>query len=211
MIIIIKRKILFLIFIIPILLITTTLVSSAVEEPDWPAYKEKNEAIIENDPADIMANYNYTIALVNLGEIKTAYRNINKFGSDFEEQYFVAKIVPYLFEISKHPDNILLLNYAAFYGVIVEDYSISIKYFEKILELTPQNYNIRNFLSASYLEQEDYEKAIKEANRALENKENEFSHLLLGAIHYEKGNMIKALSQLSKAGSLGRELLNNKK
>jgi len=208
--IIIKRyKIFYTIITISILLLISFSASAAVKEPDWHALKEKSHNILEKEPKDIMANYNLTISLVNLGDIKAAYNNINKLGSDFEEKAFINKISPYFYEIAKYQDNILILNYAAFYGVIIEDYNISIKYFNKILELTPENYNIRNFLSASHLELKEYELAISEAKQALKTKDNEFSHLLLGAIYYEKGNVLKALSQLSKSGSLGREILNN--
>lgn len=103
----------------------------------------------------------------------------------------------------------MILNYAAFYGVVIKEYDISIRYFQRILELTPDNYNIRNFLAASHFELGNYDKALKVAKRALKTKDNEFSHLLLGAIYYEKGNIVKALSELSKSGSLGREILNN--
>lgn len=210
--IIIKRyKLFYIIITISLLILISFSASAAVNEPDWRDLKEKSNNILKDKPNDIMANYDLTIALVNLGDIKAAYNNINKIGSDFEEQKFVDSITPYLYEICKYNDNILLLNYAAFYGVIVEDYNLSIKYFNKILQLTPENYNIRNFLSASHLELEEYDNAINEAKRALKSKENEFSHLLLGAIYYEKGNVLKALNQFSKAGSLGREILNNNK
>ncbi|MCF8002119.1 MAG: hypothetical protein K9K76_09705 [Halanaerobiales bacterium] len=209
MIIIKRHKIFYIVITISILLLISFSASAAVKEPDWYALKEKSQNILENEPKDIMANYNLTISLVNLGDIKAAYNNINKLGSDFEEKYFIKRITPYLYDIAKYQDNILILNYAAFYGVIVEDYNFSIKYFNKILKLTPENYNIRNFLSASHLELKEYDIAIEEAKKALETKDNEFSHLLLGAIYYEKGNVLKALNQLSKSGSLGREILNN--
>jgi tetratricopeptide (TPR) repeat protein len=208
--IIIKRyKIFSIVITISILFLISFSASAAVKEPNWQALKEKSNNTLQNEPNEIMANYDLTISLVNLGDIKAAYNNINKIGSDFEEQKFVKKVSPYLYEICKYQENILLLNYAAFYGVIVEDYNFSIKYFNKILQLTPENYNIRNFLSASHLELEEYDLAIKEAKKALETKDNEFSHLLLGAIYYETGNILKALNQLSKSGSLGRKLLNN--
>lgn len=197
--------------IIPILVLISFSVSAAVKEPDWQNLKEKSNTILKDEPNDIMANYDLTIALVNLGNIKAAYNNINRFGSEYKEEQFVDKMTPYLYEICKYEDNILLLNYAAFYGVIIEDYEISIKYFNKILQLTPENYNIQNFLSASHLELEEYDSAITEAKKALETKENEFSHVLLGAIYYETGNILKALNELSKSGSLGREILNNNK
>ena len=188
---------------------TITITTTAVEEPCWKNLKKESIQEINQNPQDIKANYNHLISLVNLGEIKNAYNTIDKFEKDFNENIFIEKISPYLRELRKYPDNILLLNYTAFYGVVTQEYDIAIKYFQRILELTPNNYNIRNFLSASYYELEKFDLALKEANKALKTKDNDFSHLLLGAIHYENGNILKAVSEFSKSGSLGREILNN--
>ncbi len=188
---------------------SVTFTTTAVEEPCWENLKNKSIQEINQDPQNIKANYNHIISLVNLGEIKKAYNTIDEFEKDFNENIFIEKISPYLRELRKYPENILLLNYTAFYGVVIKEYEIAVKYFNRVLELTPDNYNIRNFLSASYLELENYDLALKEANRALETRDNEFSHLLLGVIHYENGNILKAVSEFSKSGSLGRELLNN--
>jgi len=192
-----------------IILLVSTFTASAVEEPCWENLKNNSVQTIKDDPENIKANYNYIIALVNLGEIKKAYNTINKFDETFNQNKFVNQISPYFKELVKYPNNILLLNYTAFYGVVTKEYSISIKYFQRILELTPNNYNIRNFLAASYLELENFDRALQQTNKALDTKDNEFSHLLLGVIYYEKGNMFKAVTEFAKSGSLGRELLNN--
>lgn len=197
-----------LIIIISIILLFT-LAASASEDPNWSDLREKSYKKIEQAPNNIQANYDYLISLVNLGEIKSAYNTIDKFEDNFDEKKFAKKITPYFQELVKCPKNILILNYTAFYGVVVKDYELSIKYFDRILDLTPENYNIRNFLAASYIELEKYDLALREANRALVTKDNEFSHLLLGVIYYENGNFLKAISEFSKSGSLGREILNN--
>lgn len=180
---------------------------SAVEQPDWHNLKQKSLNQLEENPKDIKLNYNYLISLVNLGEIEAAYNTINNLENNFDEKKFIDTISPYLKELVKYPDNILLLNYAAFYGIIVKEYEISIKYFHEILKLKPHNYNIRNFLGATYIELEEYENAIKEINKVLESENNEFSHLLLGIIYYENKNILKAINEFSKSGSLGRRIL----
>ncbi|HMA59634.1 MAG TPA: hypothetical protein VKN64_05005 [Halanaerobiales bacterium] len=195
--------------IIIILLFSVAFTTNAAEEPCWKNLKNESVQEIKQNPKDIKANYNHIISLVNLGEIKRAYKTIDKFEKDFNENDFIKQISPYFQELCKYPDNILLLNYTAFYGVVIQEYDIAIKYFQRILKLTPNNYNIRNFLSASYYELEKFDLALKEANKALKSKDNEFSHLLLGAIHYKNGNVLKAVSEFSKSGSLGREILNN--
>lgn len=190
-----------------IFIILFSLSASAIDEPNWQVIKDRSLDKLKENPEDILANYNLVISHVNLGEIKAAYNKINEFENNFDETKFTDTIYPYLKVVYKYPDNILILNYCAFYGVVVKDYDISIRYFDKILKLTPENYNIRNFLAASYIELNEYDIAVEELNKALNTQDNEFSHLLMGVVHYEKGNFIKALSEFSKSGSLGRELI----
>ena len=192
-----------------IILLTASFTVTAVEEPCWENLKKESLDVLEDKPKDIRANYDYIIALVNMGEIKQAYNTIDKFGEEFNINQFKKQISPYFKELVKVPNDILILNYTAFYGVVTKEYDISIRYFKRILELTPDNYNIRNFLAASYVELENYDLAFKETKRALNTKDNEFSHLLLGVIYYEQGNVFKAVSEFAKSGSLGREILNN--
>ncbi len=192
---------------IAIFIILFTLSASAVVEPNWQVIKNRSLNNLEENPDSIKANYNLVISHVNLGDIKAAYNKINELSNRFDESKFIDTISPYLREVNKYPDSILILNYCAFYGVVMENYNLSIRYFSKILELTPDNYNIRNFLAASYIELNQYETAVKEINKALDTQDNEFSHLLMGIVHYERGNLIKALSEFSKSGSLGRELI----
>ena len=188
-------------------MIIITLSASAVVEPNWQVIKNRSLNNLTENPDDIKSNYNLVISYVNLGDIKAAYNKIDEFDNTFNETKFDNLIFPYLKEVSKYPDSILILNYCAFYGVVMEDYNLSIRYFNQILELTPDNYNIRNFLAASYIELNQYETAVKEIKKALDTQDNEFSHLLMGVVHYERGNLIKALSEFSKSGSLGRELI----
>lgn len=195
------------IILIAIFIIIFTLSASALVEPNWQVIKNRSLNNLAEDPDNIKDNYNLVISHVNLGEIKAAYNKINDVSNKFDETKFIDTISPYLKVVHNHPDNILILNYCAFYGVIVENYDISIRYFKKILQLTPENYNIRNFLAANYIELKEYDNAVEEINKALDTQDNEFSHLLMGVVHYERGNIIKALSEFSKSGSLGRELI----
>lgn len=190
-----------------LMIIFFSLPLSAAEKPNWNNLKQQSLNKLDEKPKDIKLNYDYLISLVNLGEIEAAYDVINNLENNFDEKKFIAIISPYLKELVKYPDNILLLNYGAFYGVIVKEYEISIKYFYKILKINPHNHNIRNFLAATYIELEEYENAIKEINKVLEIENNEFSHLLLGIIYYEKKNILKAVFEFSKSGSLGRRIL----
>lgn len=195
------------IILIAIFIIIFSISASAVVEPNWQVIKNRSLNNLTEDPYNIKDNYKLVISHVNLGDIKAAYNKINEFENKFNETKFIDTISPYLKEVFKYPDSILILNYCAFYGVIVKDYDLSIHYFDKILKLTPKNYNIRNFLAASYIELNEYDTAVEEINKALDTQDNEFSHLLMGVVHYERGHIFKALSEFSKSGSLGRELI----
>jgi tetratricopeptide (TPR) repeat protein len=195
------------IILIAIFIILFTLSASAVVEPNWQVIKNRSLDNLKENPENILANYNLVISHVNLGDIKAAYNKINEISDKFDETEFTDTISPYLIEVQKNPESILILNYCAFYGVVIKDYVISIRYLDKILKLTPENYNIRNFLAASYIELNEYDTAIEEINKALDTQDNEFSRLLMGLVHYERGNFIKALNEFSKSGSLGRELI----
>lgn len=192
-----------------IFLILATFTASAYIEPDWENIKKIALEKKEREPEDIMANYNLAISQLNLGEIKSAYRTIKNFENKFDQRDFIDIVSPYIHLANRYPDNILLLNYSGFFGYINRNYNLSIKYFKMILELTPDNYHIRNFLSASYIEKGKLDYALQEAEKALETKDNKLTHLLLGVIYYRQDEIVKALNEFSKSGDLMLEYFKN--
>lgn len=174
---------------------------------DWEKLKAKNQEIINNNPDNIMAIFKVAISLANTGKIKKAYNLFEELDDKISEEEFHKKINPYLKALKKDPDNILLLNYAAFNEVIKDDYKKAINFFKHLIKLEPKNVWIRNFLAASYNEIEKYFEAEVVLNKALEIKDNEYSHLLLGITYYERGSLLKALGQFAQSGNLINEIL----
>lgn len=189
-----------------ILLINPQLLQ-AVEYVDWKELLQKSSQILENYPEDIIANFNYSISLANLGKIEEAYDYFNKMNNVIPLKDFNKALNPYIQQLDEKEDDILLLNYAAFSASFNSKYKESIKYFERILELEPDNVWIKNYLAAAYIEIKEYAKAEEILLNTLKIKENQYSHLLLGVIYYNRGETIKALIELSRSGSLATRIL----
>lgn len=169
---------------------------------NWEKLKESSQHILKLNNNDILANFQYSISLANLGMIEEAYDHFQIIKDKISISKFNRIISPYISKLELHPNDILLLNYAAFSSSINSENKKSIPHFKKILDLEPKNIWIRNFLAAAYLELEEYDKAKKEVNKALEIKDNKYSHLLLGIVHYNTGNILGALFELGHSGNL---------
>ncbi len=179
----------------------------AIEQVDWQELHQRSEQKLENYPEDIITNFNYSISLANLGKIEEAYDYFNKMSKVIPLKDFNKALNPYLQQLDVREDDILLLNYAAFSASFNSTYKKSIKYFERIVELEPDNIWIKNYLAAAYIEVQEYKIAKKILLNTLKIKENQYSHLLLGVIYYNQGETIKALIELSRSGSLATRIL----
>lgn len=154
---------------------------------------------------EVIYNYNIAIAYANLGEITKSQNTLDDIENKYGKTKFKNIIYPYMKNINYNTKNILDLNYAAFYYIIVEDYSESSKYFRNILNIEPKNVWALNYLAGNQIMLEKFEEAEKLLIKADKIKNNEFTNLLYGYIYYEKGNYIKAFSKFSKTGNLIEE------
>lgn len=179
------------------------------EKIDWLKIKKESQYIIEDDKNDILANFRYSISLANLGKIEEAFEHFEIIKDKTTISDFNNIISPYILMLTKKPNDILLLNYAAFSSVINSEYRNSIPYFEKLIKIEQDNIWIRNYLAATYLELEEYNKAKSEIKKNLEIKDNKYSHLILGIIYYETGKYIKAIIELGRSGDLVKKIINN--
>ena len=80
-----------------------------------------------------------------------------------------------------------------------ENFDKSIKYFEKALEISPNNLEGLNNLAACYVRKANYEKALELLNKVLD-KDPEYPTSLInrGRIYYDKGNFKQAFSDMEK-------------
>ncbi len=181
-----------------------------VRTVNWNKLKENSQQILNIDKDDVLANFQYTISLANLGMIEEAFDYIEMIKDNISINKFNRKISPHISRLENNPNDILLLNYAAFSASINSKNENSIPYFKRILDLEPKNIWIRNFLAAAYIDIEEYDNAKKEVKKALEIQDNQYSHLILGYIYYESGNFIRALIELGRSGDLGNRILFDK-
>lgn len=175
---------------------------------NWSEEKAISQKMLAHDPNDILANFRLAIALVNLGKIEEAYDFFQQISDEIDQQEFNDTLAPTLNRLEQEPDNLRLLNYAAFSSSINQEYDQAINYFQDILLLEPKNIWIMNYMAATYLEQEKYEQARDIVNKAIKIKDNKYSHFVLGMISYKEGNYIKALLEFSRSGNLLSKILN---
>ena len=183
--------------------------ADAMKNVDWNKLQKESQNILQKNNSDIMANFHYIISLSNTGMIEEAYNHIDYIKENISLEELNILLAPHIAKLDNDPDNILLHNYAAFSGTLNSEYEKSIPYFKRLVELEPDNIWIRNFLAATYLELKEYEQAKKEINKTLEIKNNNYSHLILALIYYEKGDYINALIELGRSGDLGKKIIFN--
>jgi len=176
---------------------------------DWQDYKEQNINNLKNDISlkkEVIYNYNLAISYANLGEITNSQNTLDKIERKFGKNKFNKIVYPYIKEIDyNNTENLLDLNYAAFYYLINENYTESSKYFNQIITIEPKNVWAINYLAGNYIILEKYKIAENLLIKADNIKSNEFTNLLYGYIYYEKGNYLKAFSKFSKTGNLIEE------
>jgi tetratricopeptide (TPR) repeat protein len=199
-----------LIFLIITVLSVNLVLASTDKQGFWLALQEECQSELEEKPEDILINYQLSISMVNLGQIEEALEHFNHISSKISLEDFNECIDPYLELLRKNPDDILLLNYAAFSKIINLDYRGSINYFERIIELEPENVWIQNYLAATLVELEEYREADQVLCQAISIKDNRYSHLLLAIVNYKTGNLLKAITELCQSGDLVNRLLFNK-
>lgn len=188
-----------------LIIINTT--QTQAHSVNWEQVRKSNNRVLEYRPDDVKANFEYSIALANLGLIEEAYEHFELIEDEISLGKFNRKIHPIIKDLEVSSSNILLLNYAAFSSSINSKHEQSIPFFKRILELEPENIWIRNFMAATYIELENFEKAKKEVDTAIEIKDNKYSHLVLAYIYYETGHLIKAFVELGRSGDLANRIL----
>ena len=209
-----RRSILLIMLIVSMLFLSRMLVFSAPlqaggeaeSEEFWRQQKEEARAELEENEA-ILPRYRLAVAKANLGYVLETYEMIEEFRDDFDVEALEEEIAFELRLAELGSDNLLYLNYAAFYHSILENHEDTIHYFERIIELDEDNVWPYNYLAVVYIEElEEYDKALDIINRALETKENDYSHLLQAYVHYLNGNYLRAANSLRRGRATFEEL-----
>ena len=175
---------------------------------NWDEILKESQYILKENERDILANFRYSIALANLGLIIEALEYFDYIKEFISLPEFNSRINPYLEQVNEKSTDIMLLNYTAFSAVINGNYRESLVFFNRILEIEKENIWIRNLLAATYLELAEYDNSKREAKKALEIKENNYSHLILAIVHYKTGNYISSLFELHSSGDLAKRVIN---
>ncbi len=168
-------------------------------ESFWQEQQEKAQDAVEEEVASIAANYYLAVTMANLGDIKEAKEKLDHFSDDIDSQEFAEKIESIIADNPKSLDELLILNFEAYYYIILEDYSRAAEIFADIIELDDKNIWARNFQAAAYIENDELETARELLYENLEIEEEDYTYFLLGYVYYEEGRTVLALQYLSNA------------
>lgn len=211
-----KSLILTIVFFLFFIIINNIIINNVQAEPDqtekidWTSIYRVSKNSLQSDPDNVMANFHYSISLANLGKIEEAYDHFEVIKEKIKIKKFNEVLSPYIKELEEKPDDVLLLNYAAFSASINNKYKKSAVHFENLIKIDCKNVWIMNYLAATYLELKQYKKVLTLLKEAIKIKDNKYSHLLLGMAYYKQGNIFKALLEMSKSGNLISKFMLNK-
>ncbi|MFW6269718.1 MAG: tetratricopeptide repeat protein [Bacillota bacterium] len=181
---------------------------------DWKSFENDNQNKLEstdNKEEVYLAKFNLALSLANQGKAREAHEILNEIDENVSKDKFIELIKVETDKLKGSSDELLYLNYLAFTEVIKENYQKSIIYFEDIINKDKNNVWPYNYLAASYIEINEYERAENIINKAREIEDNDYSRFLLGVIHYRKGSYLQAVKEFSNSGEIFRSFITEEK
>ncbi|MCK8817695.1 tetratricopeptide repeat protein [Natroniella sulfidigena] len=176
---------------------------------EWEEVIAENEKIVDKKTSeDLIAHYKLGVAYANLGEIE---KSVDVFKAIQDEDYLNELrdlIINYRIMLRREPDNIKAINYLAFAYYIAHMDSEAKEMFEQLIELDPENIWVYNYLAIVNQELENYQETERNLRTALEIKDNEYSHFLLGVNYYRQGDLVKANYYMLKGRRVARTFFN---
>lgn len=147
------------------------------------------------------------IAYANMGLLAQAMEELSIAGDKEYRQEIASFVLDKLNQLRHSPDDVLLLNCAAFGSYAFGDLEQATGYFERIISLDPNNVWTRNFCAFTYAQGGDIDRALYHLEYALElDRENQYTHLLLSAAYKEKQQYFMAIYHYLQAPQAVREL-----
>lgn len=169
---------------------------------DWAQVIEDNK-----DSDSVESRLLRGIAYANLGLLPEAVKELSIAGDKAYDDEIAGFILDKLNELRHSPDDVLLLNCAAFGSYAFGDLGQAAGYFERIISLEPNNIWTRNFCAFTYTQKGDIDRALYHLEQALKiDRKNQYTHLLLSAAYKEKQQYLMAIYHYLQAPEAVREL-----
>ena len=185
-----------------LLLLLISFISSnptrAYSESFWEEQQEKARHAVEKEPESLTANYQLAVTMANLGQIKEIDKKLNEF-NEVEKEEFAEEIKPVFADNPENFDELMTLNFEAYYYVILEDYSQAAEIFDDIIKMDDKNIWARNFQAAVHIENDEPNTAQELLYENLEIEKEDYTYFLLGYVNYKEGRFFRALKYLSRA------------
>ena len=172
----------------------------------WEEQLSEAEAEIEAGGDSLLVHYKKAVSKANLGEVQRTEEFVNEKKNDNSniEERLAEELEPFLKEAEAGSEDLLSLNYAAFFYSIKEDYKKSLEYFDRLTELDEENIWPYTYKATILIgEFEDFDRGHEVLDAALEIEDNDVIHLLRGYAYYGQERYLRALNSLRRGrGSL---------
>jgi tetratricopeptide (TPR) repeat protein len=187
----------------------------------WP-----NNSYAQDQPPSTMVNINWRkvieentrldtlesrllrgIASANLGQLPIALKELEIAGEATYSDQVAEFVLDKLRRLRRSPNDLLLLNCAAFGSYAFGDLEQSTMYFEDIIRLDPNSVWARNFCAIVYGQTGELDRALYHLEHSLKlDTENQYTHLLLSAVYKEKQKFLLAIYHYMQAPQAVSEL-----
>ena len=159
------------------------------------------------DSEDVESQLLRGIAFANLGRLPEAFKEFEIAGQETHTDEVADFVLDKVRDLRRTPDDLLLLNCAAFGSYAFGDFTQSTGYFEDVIRLDPNNVWARNFCAIVYGQAGQLDKAQNHLKGALSlDPKNQYTHLLMSAVYKEKNQYLMAVYHYLQAPEAIKEL-----
>lgn len=201
-----SKKFLTLIGLAVFLMIFASVSNGVAADGFWQEELEKAQQNFEEDKT-LLSRYRLAISRANTGYLQETYEMIDDFAEKFDINKLEQEIAFELRLAELGSENLMYLNYAAFFYSLKENHQKSVEFFSRISEVDNSNIWPLNYKALTLIEElKEYERALEVLDEALNIEENDYIYLLQGLAHYRQGNYLRAINSLRQGRSKLDEL-----
>lgn len=193
------KILLFLLLFLPFLTLT-------VQAEIWQELKGELQKQLEEDPQDVLLNFQLGVAQAKLGEIEKAFERFNEM-KELEGTIKPEEVPAYYLELLQEGEDTLIhLSYLAFAYHVINDYQKSREAFEELIQLEPHNIWNYNYLALVYRDLQMLTEAEQVLLDSLALESNNYTRFILGLVYYDQGRYVRALVEFGRARSVARSI-----
>ncbi len=194
------------VFFLFIFLLLSCVLFSVSAEDFWQQQLEDAKSEFENNES-LISSYRLAVSRANTGKLWETLEMIDEFKDEFNLEELEEEISSELRLVELGSENLLYLNYAAFYHSMKEDFERSLKFFDKIIEVEENNIWPYIYKAIILLEEKgEYSQSSKVLQEAKEIEQNDYTHILQAYVYYKQGDYLRAANSMRRGRKTWEEI-----